>query len=136
MLILRWLCVPIAAVALVVASVIGSRSLIAAFDSRCAADNMVGGACVEAWQTALVEWIIYGAVALTVVGLCVGCAAIAPRGKRGVAICAAALSVGFMAVVSYVTGWADLSMPLVIAVVVATLSIFWVWSWGGNHGSA
>ena len=56
---LRWLLVPVSAVAVLVLGAAVGRWFVTQADSRCDSANMIGGACVESWQTGLIENTIY-----------------------------------------------------------------------------
>ena len=128
-LLLRWLLVPVSMAALAMAGALIGRWLVALGDSRCTNENLIGGACVEAWQTGFVELVIYAGAIVLVLALTALPTAIAPALKRTVA-CSCGLVVPVMTTLVYFRfGWADF-LPLVFvttatAVVGISLVFFW-----------
>lgn len=130
---LRWLLVPVAAVAVLLLGAAAGRWSVSQADSRCDSANMIGGACVESWQTGLIENIIFVAVVIVVLGITLISAAIAPSYKRAVALLGALLVPGLLGLVYYQFGWADFLLPLIVAIVAGAGSFFWVWSRSKKH---
>ncbi|HEX7036818.1 MAG TPA: hypothetical protein VF210_13660 [Pseudomonadales bacterium] len=125
---IRWLLVPVSAVAVIAASVVAGRAAVALADRRCPTESLIGGSCVEPWHTSVVEAAIYGAVAVCVAGLVILPARIAPQLQRTVAVLLFLAAVGCAGAAFVLTGWADLLRPLLVAVPVGALALWWVWS--------
>ena len=128
-LLLRWLLVPIVTVALGLAGALLGRWIVSLGDSRCTTENLIGGACVEAWQTGFVEAVIYAVAIVLVLAMTALPAAMAPALKRSVA-CICGLIVPILVIGAYLRfGWTDF-LPLVFvttasAVVGISLVFFW-----------
>lgn len=130
---LRWLLVPVSAVAVLVLGAAVGRWFVTQADSRCDSANMIGGACVESWQTGLIENTIYVAVILAALAITLISAAIAPSFKRAVALLGALLVPGLLGLVYYRFGWTDFLPPLIVAIVAGAGGFFWVWSRSKKH---
>ena len=124
----RWLLVPVAAAAVVIGAIVGGRWAVDLADARCAAENVIGGACVEPWQTAMVESAIYVGAIIVSLGLTLIPSAIAPKFQRTVAIIGAALPVAAIGLVYNATQWSDLLTLLVVVTLTCVIGIQWVWS--------
>ena len=127
-IILRWLCVPVSALILAFIAVGGSRGIVNLADTRCAAENMMGGACVEPWHTGFVELTIYFGIIFAAFTLSLIPSAIAPAFKRTVAVIAGVLPAAGLGTFYYFTQWPQLILPMIVAVTGSTLCITWVWS--------
>jgi hypothetical protein len=125
--IIRWLLLPVSAVAMIAGAVFGARWAVALVDRRCPADSLVGGACVAPWHTSAVEASMYVAIALAALGVVVLSGLIAPRLKRTVPTIAFAAVVGTMAAPWALTNWDGLLLPLAIATASGGIGLWWVW---------
>lgn len=126
--VIRWLLVPVSAVAVIAAGMLGARAAVAIADRRCPMESMVGGSCVEPWHTSVVETTIYVAAAVCMAGLVILPALIAPQLQRTVAVLLFLAAVGCIAAAFVLTGWPDLLRPLLVAVPVGALALWWIWS--------
>lgn len=126
--VLRWLLVPVTAVAVVAAVVAAGRWGVALADRRCPVESMVGGACVEPWHTSIVEAAIYIGAVAAAAGLVVLPAMVAPHFKRAVGAFGLAALLGGSGYAYSVTGWVQLLWPCVVALPAGALALWWVWS--------
>ncbi|MEQ8858471.1 MAG: hypothetical protein RIC56_07485 [Pseudomonadales bacterium] len=126
--ILRWMLVPVTAVAVVALAVVGSRWAVSIVDGRCPVDRMVGGACVEPWHTGAVETAIYGGVAFGAFGLVLFPALVAPNLKRTVAVVGLLLGIGGAAGFYLMTRWEVLLAPLAVAAASGALALWRTWT--------
>ena len=125
--ILRWLLVPVCMGAVAAATFLGGRWVVARADARCAPENLIGGACVEPWQTGTIELVIYVAVIVMALGLTLLPAALAPALKRSVAVLGALLALVPMGFIYYVFGWAEVFPPMLLAALAGLCGIAGVW---------
>lgn len=125
---LRWLLVPVSGAAVVVLCAFAARWSVLIVDGRCPAHSMVGGSCVERWHTTAVEISIFAAVALAALGLVLLPAAVAPGLKRAVAAVGFAIAAGVGGAAYFVTGWADMLVPFMIATTAGAAGLWRVWS--------
>ena len=133
MQIIRWLIVPIAAASLVVGCAIAARAVVAAADEHCAQPDMVGGTCIAPWHTNFVEWVIYLGVGLTAFTVTTIPAMIAPGLRRSISIACWLLINGATTALFVTTGWLDLQMPLLIALLLGALGVIVIWKQSGTH---
>ncbi len=131
--ILRWLLIPLCIAAVLGIGFFTGRWLVALADSRCDAANMVGGACVEPWQTGTVEMAIYAMILLVTALLTLLPWFLAPALKRTVATISSLLVPLLIGAVYLRFGWADFLLPTLLAALVAALGIFWVFSRRKNN---
>ncbi|MFK7913296.1 MAG: hypothetical protein AB8B93_05235 [Pseudomonadales bacterium] len=136
MQLLRWLATPIAAVALMLGCAIAARAVVAAADSRCAQQDMVGGTCIAPWHTDLVETTIYVAIIVAALTVAVIPALIAPRFRRGISIIGWLLTSGTVAAAFIATGWQDLRLPLAATVIAGALGVLYIWNKAGHSHHA
>lgn len=124
----RWLLVPVSAAMVVAGVIAAARWAVSVAGQRCAAESMVGGACVESWHTSMVEAAIYVGVVLVALGLVMVPSMIAPGFKRAVAALGFLLTVGGIGTIYFLTAWAELLGPLAVAAVMAAAALWWAWS--------
>lgn len=129
---LRWLSVPLSAGAVAAGTVIGARAWVAAADERCAQVYMVGGTCVAAWHTDLVENVIYAAMVVIGLGLATLPALLAPHFARTISVLLWLLTSATIAAIFIATGWRDLALPLVIAITSGAVGVAWIWNRSGK----
>ena len=133
MVILRWLLVPVCMGAVAAAAFFGGRWVVSRADARCAPENLIGGACVEPWQTGTIEMVIYGAVVLMGVGLTLLPAALAPALKRSVAVLGGVLALVPLGFIYAVFGWAEVFAPMLVTALAGLAGIGWVWTRHNNN---
>ena len=131
--ILRWLLIPLCIAAVLGTGVFAGRWLVAMADSRCDPANMIGGACVESWQTGTVEIAIYTVIVFVTVLLILLPWLLAPALKRTVATISGLLLPLLIGAVYVRFGWADFLLPMLVAAAVAASGIYWVFSRRNNH---
>ncbi len=131
--ILRWLLLPLCIAAVLGAGVFTGRWLVALADSSCNPSNMVGGACVESWQTGTVEIAIYTMIVLVTGLLTLLPWLLAPALKRTVATISSLLTPLLIGAVYFRFGWSDFLLPTLLAAVVAAIGIYWVFKRRENH---
>jgi hypothetical protein len=113
--------------------VIAGRWFVDMADSRCDPANMVGGACVEPWQTGTVEIAIYTVIVFVTLLLTLLPWLLAPALKRTVATVSGLLLPLTIGVVYVRFGWADFLLPMLVAAAVAVIGICWVFSRRKQH---
>jgi hypothetical protein len=111
----RWLLVPCVAVLIVGLTIAGSRWVVGLQNSRCADENLVGGACVEGWQTSVAEWGIYAGVIVVSLSLAWLPGMVAPAFKRTVSVTGGLLVPAVLGVVLYMTRWPDFVSLLLLS---------------------
>jgi hypothetical protein len=111
---------------IVVAMFTGER-IVSSLDTRCAPANMTGGACVESWHSAAIEWVIYVELFIAAFVLVFLSAWIAPSAKRIIAILAAVLVTAAPTSLWLGLGWTDFMLPSLIVLVSSALGGLWIW---------
>ena len=118
------------------AVVIGSCIMLASWavsyaDGSC--DSMVGGSCVEAWHSSVVEWSVYLGIVVALLVATTLPARIAPALKRTTAIVAGVIGNAPLWFSYFATNWNDLLLPVILAGISALLGILLVWRWPQRH---
>jgi len=126
--VVRWVLVPVSAVAVVVSCAAAARAVVSFIDQRCLRESMVGGACVEPWHTSAVEASIYLGVIVAALAVVILPAMIAPTFKRTVAVILFLTAVSVAAAPYMLTTWTELLRPLAAAVLSGAAALWWVWS--------
>ncbi len=130
--IIRWLLVPVCMGAVAGAAFFGGRWVVSLADQRCAPKNLIGGACVEPWQTGTIEMVIYAGVVVMGLGLTLLPAVVAPALKRVVAVLGGLLALVPLGFIYFVFGWAELFAPMIAAALAGLCGIAWVWTRQNN----
>ncbi len=125
---MRWLLVPVSAVAIAGLGFATGRWIVSAAGHRCAPEFHAGGACVESWHTGLIETVVYAGLIVTVPALIIVPVLIAPALRRTLAIIVASILLGSLFTFYRVTGWAELLAPLIVAALCAAVTLWWIWS--------
>ena len=89
---------------------------------------MIGGACVEGWQTGLVEAAVYLGVILCTLSLTLIPSALAPALKRTVSVVGSMGCLAGLGWFYYITSWPELFLPMIISTLSAVVGLWWIWS--------
>lgn len=126
--VMRWLLVPVSAIAIAALGFAIGRWIVSAAGRRCAPELHAGGACVESWHTGLIEAVVYAGLIVTVPALIIVPVLIAPALRRTLAIVVASILLGSFFIFYRITGWAELLTPFAVAALCAAVTLWWIWS--------
>ncbi len=124
---LRWSLVPVSVGTILASAFFLGRAVVDWFDTKCAPQNLIGGACVESWHTNAVETGIYAALVFGAFCLTTIPALIAPAWRRFVTTLLLLLVVVGAVGIHFRFGWSDFVLPLCVAVLVAALGCWTIW---------